>query len=98
MLSYNEIALALQGGAHIYVPEENFEYVIKQKEAFFDDGFSDIEVLNILKPYLENKNKKIIIYSYKKLAPYLTEFDISVNANYHDVDILRYLVDFSGKE
>ena len=98
VLSYNEIALALQGGAHIYVPEENFEYVIKQKEAFFDDGFSDIEVLNILKPYLENKNKKIIIYSYKKLATYLTEFDISVNANYHDVDILRYLVDFSGKE
>ncbi len=98
VLQSNEITLVLEGGAHIYVGGSNYEYKIKQKEAFFDVGFNEIDVINFIKPYLENKNKKIIVYSFKKLAKYLEEFDITINAEYNDVDILRYLVDFSGKE
>ena len=98
VLQSSEITLVLEGGAHIYVGGSNYEYKIKQKEAFFDVGFNEIDVINFIKPYLENKNKKIIVYSFKKLAKYLEEFDITINAEYNDVDILRYLVDFSGKE
>ena len=98
VLKADEITLAFNGGASIYITGEAVEYKIKQQETFFDVGFSEIDVLNALKPYLENENKKVIVYSYKKLATELKEFDISFNAKYNDVDILRYLVDFSGKE
>ena len=98
VLSNDSITLVLYNGVNIYVEKDGIEYKIKQKEAFFDEGFSDIDVLNFIKPYIENENKKVIVYSYKKLAEYLSDFDISFNAKYDDVDILRYLIDFSGKE
>lgn len=98
VLKFDEISIVIDGGVYIYNEKSRYEYKIKQKEAFFDEGFSEIDALNFVKPYLENKNKKIIVYSYKKLAKYLEEFGISINCRYDDVDILRYLVDFSGKE
>lgn len=98
VLSNDELTISIDKGVNIYVEKDETEYVIKQKEAFFENGFSEIDALNFIKPYFENPNKTVIVFSYKKLANYFKDFDVSFNAVYHDVDILRYLVDFSGKE
>ena len=74
------------------------EYQFKIKQTFFDEGFEFEEALALLKPIFENPNATIISYSRKKLFDLLFEQNISLNAFVKDVDILRYLCDFSGKE
>lgn len=94
-LSY-EIALVI--GENVSVYSNNTEYVLKIKETFFDEGLDYEEAVSLLKPIVENKNAKIVAYSRKKLDDTLFEQNISLNANVYDVDIERYLCDFSGRE
>ena len=96
-LKKGEITVVLDENIHLYT-SANEEYVIKIKETFFDSGFEFDEGLTLLKPLFEKPEIKVITYSRKKLDDTLFEFNISLNANVLDVDILRYLCDFSGKE
>ena len=97
LIDNNELTVVIGDNINIYAGD-NKEYVLKIKETFFDEGFEFDEGVLLLKPFFENKNKKLICYSRKKLAKTLLEYDISLNAGGDDVDILRYLVDFSGRE
>lgn len=94
-LSY-EIALVI--GENVSVYSNSTEYVLKIKETFFDEGLDYEEAVSLLKPIVENKNAKIVAYSRKKLDDTLFEQNISLNATVYDVDIERYLCDFSGRE
>lgn len=96
ILSEPVITLAVDKNVNVYFG--NTEYVFPVKEAFFDDGFTLMEALLALKPFLNDDKKRIICYSYKGLKRFLFNVGISLNAQYDDVDVLRYLVDFSGKE
>ena len=93
----SDIAVVVGENVSLYIPNKN-EYVIKIKETFFDEGLDYDEALRLLKPVFENPNAKIIAYSRKRLDDILFEQGISLNATVQDVDILRYLCDFSGRE
>ena len=97
VFSSDIISLFIDKNINIYCGNEN-EYFLPIKETFFDDGFEFDGALKLLEPYLLDENKTIICYSYKKLAHLLKEFNIEIKCRYHDVDIQRYLVDFSGRE
>ena len=92
-----EISVVIGENVSFYIPNKN-EYVIKIKETFFDEGLDYDEALKLLKPVFENPNVNIVAYSRKKLDDVLYEQGISLKASVQDVDIMRYLCDFSGRE
>ncbi len=97
LLKSNQLTIVIDSGVNFYNGDGN-EYQFKIKEMFFDEGFLLSDAIKLFKNYFENKNNKVICFGAKKLAYTLKEFDISFNAQSEDVDILRYLIDFSGKE
>ncbi|MBE5744346.1 MAG: DNA polymerase I [Clostridiales bacterium] len=97
VLQGKDFSFSISGDFNIYIGN-GVEYAIKIKESFFDDGFDFYEALNLLKPYFEDENVTITAYSRKRLDDLLFEQDIILKAKVIDVDILRYLCDFSGKE
>lgn len=94
----NEPVLTLAIDKNVSVYFKNVEYVFTIKEAFFDEGFTLIEALNALAPFFSDEKKHVICFSYKALKTFLSDVGITLSASYDDVDILRYLADFSGKE
>ena len=90
------LTLAIDKNVSVYC--DDTEYVFPVKETFFDEGFTLMEALTALKPFLSDEKKHVVCYSYKALKTFLSEVGIELNAEYDDVDILRYLADFSGKE
>ncbi len=97
LLKSKEITVVIDDKISFYNGDGN-EYKLKIKEMFFDEGFLYSDAVKLFKNYFENQNNKVICYGAKKLAYILKEFDISFNAQSEDVDILKYLLDFKGKE
>lgn len=97
LFSSEILSITIGENVSVYSPDGK-EYKLKIKENFFDTGFEYNEALIALKPFLENAEKTVITYSRKKLDNQLFEFGIELKAKAHDVDILRYLCDFSGRE
>ncbi len=91
------VSISIQKDINIYLGEEE-EYLIKVKETFFDEGFEYNEAILLLKPIFEDESKTIILYSRKKTADILYEYGVEILAKVEDVDIERYLVEFSGRE
>ncbi len=92
-----EFSLVIGDSVCIY-PLGSTEYKLKIKEGFFDEGFEFDEAVTLLKPLLENADNKVILYSRKRLIDSLVDYSVDVKAYSHDVEILRYLCDFSGRE
>ncbi len=97
VLNGKDFSFAISGDFNVYV-EGGSEYLLKIKESFFDEGFDFDEALTLLKPYFEDESKTIIAYSRKRLDDLLFDQGIILKAKVIDVDILRYLCDFSGRE
>lgn len=108
--SLNELAKILNINSHVTITFEDKlaiftdgirEYDVEIQEGLFGDGFLVEDIIGTLKPYLENPEKEIICYSFKAFAHFINDsYDekFEIKCKYQDVDILRYLVDFSGKE
>ena len=77
---------------------DNFEYKLKIKENFFDDGFEAEEAISLLKPIFEDENKTIILFYKNQTRHLLNKHNISFKAKCYDVSIMKYLVDFTGKD
>lgn len=97
VLNGKDFSFVISGDFNFYVADGK-EYSLKIKESFFDEGFDFEEALILLKPYFENESVTVTAYSRKRLDDLLYEQGILLKAKVVDVDILRYLVDFSGKE
>lgn len=97
LLQNDDLTIVIDDNINVYCGDYK-EYILKIKKTFFDEGFEYDDALNALKPYFENPNKRLICYSRKKMAKQLSEFDIELNCFGEDVDLERYLVEFSGKE
>ncbi|MBO5888729.1 MAG: DNA polymerase I [Clostridia bacterium] len=93
----SEVSISILNNISLYFGGE-VEYQLKIKETFFDEGFEYDEALNLLKPIFEDETKTVILYSRKKTADLLFEYGIEILAKVEDVDIERYLVEFSGRE
>ena len=97
IINSNEVSLVIGENISLYTLKDT-EYTVKIKETFFDEGFDFDEALTIIKPFFEDEDKTVIAYSRKKLFDALKELKINLKAKVKDVDILRYILDFSGKE
>ncbi|MBR6736905.1 MAG: DNA polymerase I [Clostridia bacterium] len=94
----SELSIVMGESVSVYLPSENTEYTFKIKETFFDDGFDFSDSVKLLAPVLESNEKTVIAYSTKKIADQLLDYGVNFNSKVEDVDILKYLVDFSGSE
>ena len=97
VINKERLTIVIDDNINIYSGDGK-EYLVKIKETFFDEGFEFDEAITLLKPFFENKNNNLICYSRKKMAKTLLEFGVNLLAKGDDVDIKRYLADFSGRE
>lgn len=96
--SGNEITLAVLKDIHVF-NGDNTEYVIKIAEnMMLDDGLSYEEGLELFREFVENAENTVICYSRKKLDDIFYDAGINFNCKAEDLDLVRYLADFSGRE
>ncbi len=93
----NKISLVIGEDINIYAFKDK-EYTLKIKQSFFDEGFEFLDAINVIKPLLEDENCTVIFHSVKKAMRNLGEFGVNLKCKVEDVDVMRYLVDFSGYE
>lgn len=74
------------------------EYVLKPRITLLDEGLDPSEIHSILKGLFGNKDLTVIAYGIKELKHTLASAEIEVNCKFEDVSILKYLVDYTGKE
>lgn len=92
-----KISLNISNNISFYT-YENTEYILRIKENFFDEGFDFDEAVLALKPIFENAENRVLVYGKKQLMHLLKEYGISVKCIFDDLLLIKYLVDFSGKE
>lgn len=97
LLKSSRLSIVIDKNIHLY-SEGDKEYKLNIKETFFDEGFSFDEGILCLKDFFENENNTAILYSRKKTASVIKEYGVEIKCKTEDVDILRYLVEFSGRE
>ncbi len=76
----------------------NVEVSLKIKDNFFDDGFMYDDAILTLKEIFENENNSVLVYGKKSIIKILKEHNIEPKAKFDDLLLLKYLVDFQGKE
>ena len=81
---------------YLYFREK--EYVLKPRITLLDEGLDPSEIHSILKGLFGNKDLTVIAYGIKELKHTLASAEIEVNCKFEDVSILKYLVDYTGKE
>ncbi len=84
-----------------FVSFYNFDGVevnLKIKDNFFDDGFLFDEAICALKDIFENKNNSVLVYGKKSIIKILKENNVFPQAKFDDLLLLKYLVDYQGKE
>lgn len=97
LIKNDKIVVNISDYINFYV-FDNFEYKLKIKENFFDDGFETEEAISLLKPIFEDENKTIILFYKNQTRHLLNKHNISFKAKCYDVSIMKYLVDFTGKD
>lgn len=84
-----------------FVSFYNFDGVECQlsiKETFFDEGFLFNEAVSALKPILLNKDNTVYVYRKNQFLHSLQKFDITPSCKFEDLSIMKYLVDYTGKD
>ena len=83
---------------NIYFYDMEYEYEIKIKDNFFDDGLMYDEALKLLKVMFEKDDISLVLYGKKDLMHELDKYDIRILAKSDDVSIQNYVLGQSGNE
>lgn len=81
-----------------YVSDGKTECFMKIPENFFEEGVSFEDALKLIKPLIEDADRKIVLWSKKAFKTKLYKYGLSFDSQIDDVSIEKYLVDFSGKD
>lgn len=92
------ISVYIGDNISFYDSHKKCEYQLKIKENFFDQGFEFDEAITFLKPLFSNQDVKLVVYYKNQLRHLLGKFNVEITAYCEDVSIMKYLVDFSGKD
>ena len=84
-------------GTDFYVSGGDAEYCLKHRETLLDDGMDGSEIADILEK-LFAMNAQFILYGKKNMRHMLEEKNIAVPKDAEDVSLMKYLVDYSGKD
>lgn len=74
------------------------ECQLSVKESFFDEGFDYDEAVKALNVIFENEKNTVFVYRKNQLLSQLNLYGIYPKCKFEDVSILKYLVDYSGKD
>ncbi|MBR5191964.1 MAG: DNA polymerase I [Clostridia bacterium] len=97
-LSKNLSIVLLENQVCVYDILSNTEYIIKLCQNIFDEGVLPAVCFNKIKN-LFAKEYNLVLYNAKSIKHYLlNNFDIELKANYQDLSLLKYLVDFAGED
>lgn len=74
------------------------EVVVKYKNTLLDEGFTGGEMDEILRRVFEGGKSKVILYASKDFRHQLAERGIRLDIPKEDVSLMKYLVDYTGKD
>lgn len=92
----SEIALYLDLNC-LSICFNGLEYNLKFSQNLIDSNFNFDEVIQKLKPILENSNLKKVLFDKKALLHLLKPYNINVLGDFEDILLLRYVVNSSSK-
>lgn len=94
LLNAKEFSFVYEDKINFYDGEK--EYEITLKENFLDDGIDACDLGEIFKCF--ESDKKCLLVDKKKTRKALDEYDVELKCDCDDLSILKYLVDFTGRE
>ena len=81
---------------HCYCGQK--EIVVKYKNTLLDEGFTGGEMEDILRRAFETGSGKAVLYASKDFRHQLASRGILLNIEKEDVSLMKYLVDYTGKD
>ena len=77
---------------------DNTECRLKIKQTFFDMGFDFDEAVKALDCVLNDPTKTVIVYHKNQILHQLDLYKIEPKCKFEDVALMKYLVDYTGKD
>ncbi len=76
----------------------NTECRLKVKQTFFDEGFDYDQAIKALDVILKDSTKTVIVYHKNQILHQLALYNIAPKCKFEDVALMKYLVDYTGKD
>ena len=74
------------------------EYSLRPARTLLDEGLHAADTVRILKSLFEKEDRKVILYGKKDFRHALAKEHVALACSCEDVSLIRYLVDFNGKD
>lgn len=74
------------------------EYILRPARTLLDEGLHATETGRVLKSLFEKKDRKVILFGKKDFRHALAKEHVELECSSEDVSLIRYLVDFNGKD
>lgn len=89
---------AVRAGDEYHFYADGTEYILRPARTLLDEGLHATETVRILKSLFEKKDRKVILYGKKDFRHTLAKEHVELACSCEDVSLIRYLVDFNGKD
>lgn len=89
---------AVKAGDQYHFFADGKEYILRPTRTLLDEGLHATDTGRILKSLFEKKDKKVILYGKKDFRHALAKEQVELACDCEDVSLIRYLVDFNGKD
>lgn len=89
---------AVKAGDQYHFFADGKEYILRPDRTLLDEGLHATDTGRILKSLFEKKDKKVILYGKKDFRHALAKEQVELACDCEDVSLIRYLVDFNGKD
>ena len=89
---------AVRTGDEYHFFADGKEYILRPARTLLDEGLHATDTGRILKSLFEKKDRKVILYGKKDFRHALAKEHVELECSSEDVSLIRYLVDFNGKD
>lgn len=89
---------AVRTGDEYHFFADGKEYILRPARTLLDEGLHATDTGRILKSLFEKKDRKVILYGKKDFRHALAKEQVELACSCEDVSLIRYLVDFNGKD
>lgn len=89
---------AVRAGDEYHFYADGKEYILRPAKTLLDEGLHAADTVRILKSLFEKEDRKVILYGKKDFRHALAKEHVALACSCEDVSLIRYLVDFNGKD
>ncbi len=89
---------AVRAGDEYRFYADGKEYILRPAKTLLDEGLHAADTVRILKSLFEKEDRKVILYGKKDFRHALAKEHVALACSCEDVSLIRYLVDFNGKD